>query len=414
MDKEFDVTLDISFVRRQFPAFSVAGLADQAFFENAGGSYACGQVIDRLTRFYRERKVQPYGPYGAAQAGGAEMDEARSRLAGLMGVAPHEVSFGPSTTANTYVLAQAFRRALKPGEAIVVTNQDHEANSGPWRRLGEEGIEIREWQIDPETGHLDPARLAGLLADGRVRLVCFPHCSNVVAEINPVARIVEMAHDAGAVACVDGVSYAPHGLPNMPELGADIYLFSAYKVYGPHQGIMVIREELGMRLPNQGHYFNADSLYKRFTPAGPDHAQIAACAGMADYFDALHAHHFAPEPDAAKRSAAVHDLMRAQEVATCQPLLDYLAARNDLRLLGPRAAGLRAPTVAVALDRAAEPVSEALSRHGINCWAGDFYAVRPLNAMGVDLERGVLRLSMTHYTSAEDVTRLIAALDEEL
>ena len=200
----------------------------------------------------------------------------------------------------------------------------------------------------------------------------------------------------------------------MPELGADIYLFSAYKVYGPHQGIMVIREELGMRLPNQGHYFNADSLYKRFTPAGPDHAQIAACAGMADYFDALHAHHFAPEADAAKRSAAVHDLMRAQEVATCQPLLDYLAVRNDLRLLGPRAAGLRAPTVAVALDRAAEPVSEALSRHGINCWAGDFYAVRPLNAMGIDLERGVLRLSMTHYTSAEDVTRLIAALDEEL
>ena len=408
------MTLDLSFVRAQFPAFSVPQLADRAFFENAGGSYACGQVIDRLTRFYVERKVQPYAPYAAAEAGGAEMDEARARLAAMMGVGAHELSFGPSTTANTYVLAQAFRRALRPGEAIVVTNQDHEANSGPWRRLAEDGVEIREWQIDPETGHLDPAQLAGLLADGKVRLVCFPHCSNVVAEINPVAGIVAMAHAAGAAACVDGVSYAPHGLPDVAGLGADIYLFSAYKVFGPHQGVMVIREALGMRLPNQGHWFNGDNLYQRFTPAGPDHAQIAASAGIADYFDALHAHHFAPEPDAAKRGAAVHDLIRAHEVAVCQPLLNYLAERNDLRLIGPREAGRRAPTVAVALDRAAEPVSAVLADHGINCWAGDFYARRPLTAMGVDAQRGVLRLSLVHYTSAADVARLIGALDEVL
>ena len=408
------MTLDLKFVRAQFPAFALPGLKDQAFFENAGGSYACGQVIDRLTRFYRERKVQPYAPYAAALAGGAEMDEARRRLAALMGVMADELSFGPSTTANTYVLAQAFRRWLKPGAAIVVTNQDHEANSGPWRRLAEEGIEIREWQIDAETGHLDPARLAPLLADGKVALVCFPHCSNVVAEINPVAGIVAMAHAAGAVTCVDGVSYAPHGLPDVGALGADIYLFSAYKVYGPHQGVMVIREDLGMRLPNQGHYFNANDLYKRFTPAGPDHAQIAASAGMADYFEALHAQHFAPEPDAARRGSAVHDLLRAHEVVLCQPLLDYLAARNDLRLIGPRDAARRAPTVAVALDRDAEPVSAALAAQGINCWAGDFYAVRPLTALGVDPGRGVLRLSMVHYTSPEDVARLIRALDRVL
>lgn len=406
--------LDLTFVRSQFPAFAVAGLKDQAFFENAGGSYACGPVIDRLTRFYRERKVQPYAPYAAAQAGGAEMDEARARLAAMMGVATHEVSFGPSTTANTYVLAQAMRQTLKPGAAIVVTNQDHEANSGPWRRLAADGIEVREWRIDPETGHLDPETLAPLLADGRVRLVCFPHCSNVVAEINPVAGIVEMVHKAGAAACVDGVSYAPHGLPDVGALGADVYLFSAYKVYGPHQGIMVIREGFGMGLANQGHYFNGSTLYKRFTPAGPDHAQIAAAAGIADYFDALHAHHFAPEPNAARRGAAVHDLIRAHETALCQPLLDYLAARNDLRLIGPRDADRRAPTVAVALDRPAEPVSEVLARDGINCWAGDFYAVRPLEAMGVDLAKGVLRLSMVHYTSGEDVDRLIAALDRVL
>ena len=408
-------SLDMTFVRSQFPAFAQDLTASHAFFENAGGSYPCAQVVDRLHRFYTERKVQPYGPYPAAQAGGAEMDEARARLAAMMGVAGPQVSFGPSTSANTYVLAQAVRQWLRGANAaIVVTNQDHEANSGVWRRLADEGIEVREWQIDPVTGSLDPAGLAALLADGRVKLVAFPHCSNVVAEINDVSAICEIARAAGARTVVDGVSYAPHGFPDFPSLGCDVYLFSAYKTYGPHQGIMVITEDFGAELPAQGHSFNAGSLYKRFTPAGPDHAQIAACAGMADYIDALQAHHFAPEADPAARNRAVHGLMRAQEVAAVAPLLDYLAARNDLRLLGPRRAEDRAPTVAVAFDRAAEPISEALGREGIACWAGDFYAVRPLEAMGVDLGRGVLRMSLAHYTSAEDVARLIAALDRVL
>ncbi len=407
--------LDLNFVRSQFPAFDSPVLSSHAFFENAGGSYPCRAVVDRLHRFYLDRKVQPYGPYPGAQAGGAEMDEARARLAALMGVADAQVSFGPSTSANTYVLAQAVRVWLRgQNAAIVVTNQDHEANSGVWRRLADEGIEVREWQIDPVTGSLDPAGLAALLADGKVRLVAFPHCSNVVAAINDVAEISAMAKAAGARVVVDGVSYAPHGFPDFPTLGCDVYLFSAYKTYGPHQGVMVISQEFGAELPAQGHWFNAGSLYKRFTPAGPDHAQIAACAGMADYVDALHAHHFAAEPDARQRNRAVHDLMRAQEVAVVAPLLDYLAARNDLRLLGPRRAEDRAPTVAVALDRAAEPVSEALGREGIACWAGDFYAVRPLEAMGIDLSNGVLRMSATHYTSEKDVSQLIAALDRVL
>ena len=413
------VVLDLDFVRSQFPAFQSPVLSSHAFFENAGGSYPCVQVVDRLTRFYRDRKVQPYGPYPGAQAGGAEMDEARTRLAEMMGVAREEVSFGPSTSANTYVLAQGVRKWLAggPGKsfggAVVVTNQDHEANSGVWRRLAEEGIEVREWQLDPATGSLDPEALAGLLADGKVKLVCFPHCSNVIAEINDVAAICGMAKAAGARTGVDGVSYAPHGFPDIPALGCDVYLFSAYKTFGPHQGIMVIREGFGMELPGQGHFFNHGTLYKRHTPAGPDHAQIAACAGMADYVDTLAARH-GVSGDAAARNRGVHDLMRAQEVTVIQPLLDYLGQRNDVRLLGPRSAEQRAPTVAVELDRAAEPVSEELGRNGIACWAGDFYAVRPLQALGIDLEKGVLRMSATHYTSAEEVSRLIAALDRVL
>ncbi|MCA0994685.1 aminotransferase class V-fold PLP-dependent enzyme [Alloyangia pacifica] len=398
--------LDVDFTRAQFPAFAEPSLRDRAFFENAGGSYTCGAVIDRLTRFYHQRKMQPYGPYAPAEAGGAEMDEARSRMAALLGVETEELSFGPSTSANTFVLANAFRRFLKPGEAIIVTDQDHEANSGPWRRLAEEGIEVREWRMDPETGHLDPAALADLL-DEKVRLVCFPHCSNVVGEINSVAEICTMIHAAGAYACVDGVSYAPHGFPDVGALGADIYLFSAYKTYGPHQGLMVIRRALGEALPNQGHFFNAGSLYKRFTPAGPDHAQVAACAGMADYIDAQAAHH-------GTDARGVAGLMRAQEVALTAPLLDYLSGRNSVRLLGPSDAERRAPTVALEHARPAAELNEALAARGIMAGGGDFYAVRALQAQGVDPEKGVLRLSFTHYTSEAEIAKLIAALDEVL
>ncbi len=406
--------LDLDFVRAQFPAFSEPSLQGQAFFENAGGSYTCGAVIDRLTRFYTQRKVQPYADYEASRLGGEEMDEARTRMAAILRVEGDELSFGPSTTANTYVLAQAFAQMMKAGEAIIVTNQDHEANTGPWRRLVDRGIAVREWKVDPATGHLDPAALEDLLDDS-VRLVCFPHCSNVVGEINPVTEITALAHAAGAFVCVDGVSYAPHGFPDVGALGPDIYLFSAYKTYGPHQGLMVIRRALGELLPNQGHYFNADSLYKRFTPAGPDHAQVAACAGMADYVDALFAHHIGDTTaTATERSHAVHDLMRAREVEATGCVMAALKNRNDLRIIGPTDPAIRAPTIALDLGRDPVAVAARLAEHGIMAGGGDFYAVRALQAMGVDADRGVLRLSFTHYTSDTEIEQLLTALDTVL
>jgi len=406
------MTLDLDWVRGQFPAFSVPSLQGQAFFENAGGSYSCAPVIDRLMRFYRERKVQPNAPYEASRIAGEEMDEARARLATMLGVETDELSFGPSTSQNTYVLAQAFRQLLAPGEAIVVTNQDHEANSGVWRRLADDGIEIREWKLRPETGLLDPADLEGIL-DEKVRLVTFPHVSNIVGAINDVAAITARAHAAGAFVCVDGVSYAPHGLPDVGTLGPDIYLFSAYKTYGPHQGVMTIRRALGELLPNQAHWFNAEMLYKRFTPAGPDHAQVAASAGMADYIEALSAYHGGP--DAGVEAARfAHDLMRHHEITLLQPLLDYLAARNDVTLIGPKDAAARASTVAIDLHRDPEPVAAALVAHGIMAGAGDFYGHRPLDALGIDPEQGVLRVSFVHYTRPDEIAKLMEALDAVL
>lgn len=403
--------LDSDRIRAHFPAFTHPDLDGQAFFENAGGSYTSQQVLDRLDHYYRAHKLQPYGAYKASIEAGEEMDLAFERIAQTLNLTADWIQFGPSTSANTYILGHTFAGWLKPGDAVIVTNQDHEANTGAWRKLEKMGAEIREWQIDPETGHLDLAKLDALL-DEKVKLVAFPHCSNVVGEINPVAEICARAKAVGAVSVVDGVSYAPHGLPDVPALGCDIYLFSTYKTYGPHQGVMAIRPELAAELPNQGHFFNDTKPRYRLTPAGPDHAQIAASAGIADYLEAVA--ELAGEIEGNDPFRRAHHAMRAQETALMGPLLDFLRTRNDLRLIGPADPEQRAPTIAVALDVPGLDMAKRLATHGIMAGGGHFYGYRVLNALGIEPDHGVLRLSFTHYTSEEEISRLIAALDAEL
>lgn len=406
--------LDTNFVRQHFPAFSEPSLQGWAFFENAGGSYACQQVIDRLTRYYTQHKVQPYAPYPAASGGGDMMDSSYDQLAGYLNVAADEVNFGPSTTQNTYVLAQAFRAGWSAGDEVIVTNQDHEANGGAWRRLADTGIVIKEWQVDPDSGMLDPDDLKVLLSD-RTKLVAFPHCSNIVAHVNPVAELCTLAHEAGAKTVVDGVSYAGHGFPDVDALGTDVYLFSLYKTFGPHQGLMVVRQPLLDQLANQSHFFNDGEPRKRLVPAGPDHAQVGAAGGIADYFDAVYEHHFPTQPaTAAERGRALHELFQTHETTLLQPLLDYLSDRNDVRLLGPRDASIRAPTVAVALNKDPQATAEALAGHKVMCWSGHFYAYRLIDALQVPVDTGALRLSFVHYTTQADVDQLISALDQTL
>ena len=405
--------LDPTLIRAEFPAFSEPSLEGQAFFENAGGSYTARQVLDKLDHYYRATKVQPYGWYPASAEAGAAMDRAYERMGAALNVTADWIHFGPSTSANTYVLGNAFARWLKPGDAVIVTDQDHEANTGAWRRLAEIGAEIRVWTIDPETGHLALDVLDTLL-DDKVRLIAFPHASNVVGEINPVKTIAERGHAVGAVVVVDGVSYAPHGLPDLADLGADIYLFSSYKTYGPHLGVMAIRPELGRELPNQGHFFNDAKLRYRLTPAGPDHAQIAAAAGVPDYLERV-AEIAGANAAGADPFRRAHAAMRAQEIALAAPLVDFLKSNaNRLRLIGPHNAEDRAPTFALALSEPGAAVATRLSAHGIMAGGGHFYGWRPLTALGIDPAHGVLRLSFTHYTTPEEVGRLIAALDAEL
>jgi cysteine desulfurase family protein (TIGR01976 family) len=405
--------LDRAFARAQFPAFAEPSLAGQAFFENAGGSYACGQVIERLGEYYRRLKVQPYYVFAASHEAGEWMDRSRARLAEYLGVMHEEVHFGPSTSQNTYVLAQALRALLAPGDEIIVTNQDHEANSGAWRRLAAAGAVLKEWRVHPQSGTLDTRDLEPLLSR-RTRLLAFPHASNIVGHENPVAAVCEQARAVGAITIVDGVSWAPHGLPDVPALNADVYLFSLYKTYGPHQGLMVVRRGLIDRLANEGHYFNSHDVHKRLVPAGPDHAQIAAASGIAEYFDALDAHHH-PHAPAAGRPERVRALLRSAEKPLLAPLLEFLQGRPDVRLLGPADAEARAPTVAFVPQKLApSQVGRRLAERGFMVGYGNFYAVRLLEALGIDPGAGAVRASFVHYTTSDEVTGLIEALKVSL
>ena len=403
--------LDPARLRAHFPAFNQPELQGQAFFENAGGSFTAQAVLDRLDHFYRATKVQPNGVYPASIAAGEAMNNSYERFAKALNVSADWIHFGPSSSANTYVLGNSFAGWLKPGDAIIVTNQDHETNTGAWRRLARIGVEVRDWQVDRQTGRLALPALDKLL-DSKVRLVAAPHCSNIAGEINPVAEIAARAHAVGAVAVIDGVSYAPHGLPDLTALSADIYFYSTYKDYGPHQGIMAIRPTLAAKLPNQGHVFNDDKPRYRLTPAGPDHAQIAACAGVVDYLEAVAALAAPSQGEDPYRRA--HSAMRAQEIALATPLLDYLRRKNSVRIIGPDDPTERAPTIAIALSEPGAVVAKRLASHGIMAAGGHFYARRLLEGVGIDPDHGVLRLSFVHYTTPEEITRLIAALDAEL
>lgn len=404
--------LDLDFVRQQFPAFSEPSLQGQAFFENAGGSYMCQQVVDRFHTIFHERKLQPYYAFKASADLGNEMDQAHQRMARYLNVPTDEVMFGPSTSQNTYVLAQALLARMSPGDGIIVSGQEHEANAGVWRRLTSHGMRVLVWEADPITGQLDLNTLDSLL-DDRITMVAMTHCSNLVAEINPVRKVADMVHDANAILLVDGVSYCPHGLPDIDAIGADIYLFSSYKTYGPHQGVMVIRKSAHAALEPQSHYFNRDIPSKWMTPAGPDHVQIAAANGMLDYFDALDHHHGGT--DDAMRPRRVETLFHQAERDNLRVLLDYLGNRNDLRLLGPNDPDNRAPTVSFTSSRlSATDIGQKLAARNIMAGVGDFYAVRLLETMGVSPEDGAVRLSFVHYTSRDEINQAIAALDDIL
>ena len=405
--------LDLPFVRSHFPAFTEASIRDWSFFENAGGSYPCIQVIDKLTNFYLKNKVQPNYPYPLSSYAGELMEESYKRMAAYLNVKPSEIHFGPSTTQNVYVLANALRPMWKEGDEIILSCQDHEANSGAWRNLEKTGIKILEWHVDQNSGLLDIKDLEELLSP-RTRMIAYPHCSNIIGYINPVKTISELAHSHGAITVVDGVGLAPHGFPDLKDLGADIYLFSTYKTFGPHLGVMYVDGKLVRNMENQSHFFKKGISRSMITPAGPDHAQIAAVSGILEYFDILYDHHFNEDALPEARNKKLNKLFQDHEVKLMEPLFDYLKSRDDLKVVGSTTTDDRTPIISILpLKEDLRKLYSSLTDHKLMLGMGHFYAVRPLMDMGIALDPGVLRISFIHYTSMEDIQKLIYALEKE-
>lgn len=403
-------TLNLEFIRTQFPAFSEPTLKGWAFFENAGGSYPCIQVINKLTNFYMKNKVQVGYPYPASTLAWNLMDASYKRMAEYLNVDESEVHFGPSTTQNIYVLANAMRPMWKDGDEIIVSCQDHEANGGAWRKLSKKGIKIIEWHVHAKTGLLSLAELETLITN-RTKMVAYPHCSNVIGHINPVKEISQLAHKHGVISVVDGVGLAPHGFPDIKNLEADIYLFSLYKTFGPHLGLMYVQKDLIMKMENQSHYFKDGMIRSMLTPAGPDHAQIAAASGILDYFDAVYAHHFNEEVTPSMKNLALNKLFQQHENGLLVHLLKFLKSRNDIEIVGPESSENRAPIVSIIpKNKNIKKVYAALVKHKLMLGIGNFYAVRPLIDMNIPLQPGVLRISFLHYTSIEDLNQLIHGL----
>ncbi len=405
--------LDLDFVRAQFPAFTQPRLQGWIHAQNAGGSWACSQVIDRLTTYYLDTKLQGGDHFPAGADGLEAMAQARPALARWLGVAADEVHIGPSTAANTTALAAAFAEVLGPGDAIIVTNLDHEANSGAWRDLAAVGVEVREWQVDPETASLSLDDLDRLLDDD-VALVAFPHVSNIVGQVTPVAEIAARVHQAGAIAIADGVAAAPHGLPDVGALDVDVYLFSTYKTFGPHQGVMVVRRDLARRLPNQGPFFYDAVPEKWFVPAGPDHAQVAATAGVTAYLDLLVDHHLDADLQMPARRSELTALLGDHERGLLAPILDLVTDRPGVRVVGTTDASTRVPTLSLVTERDPVGLAVALADHHVMAAASHFHAWRLVEALGLDPERGVLRISLVHYNTMQESTRIVEALDTVL
>ncbi|MDH5354858.1 MAG: aminotransferase class V-fold PLP-dependent enzyme [Gammaproteobacteria bacterium] len=409
--------LDIDFVRAQF-----SQLNDEpgfVFASNAGGSYVCNQVNNLMEHYNRHTRVQPYSRFASSHEAGEAMDRAKQLWSEALNIDLSELTIGPSTSINTYVMAQAIGAGWKAGDEIIVTNQDHEANSGVWRRKAEEkGITIRQWTVDPETGLLDIVQLQTLLNE-KTRWVFFTHCSNIVGTANPVAEITRLVKaNSSAKVFVDAVAYAPHHISDLKALGVDGYAFSLYKVFGPHQSLLYVNREVTGDLASQAHYFNAGNPGYDYNPAGPQHAQVAACAGVIDYFNLLHTHHFGDSStDTAGKMNDLHGLIQAHENQLGAPILDFLSNHADVQLIGKTNTrdNDRAPTIAFKpLRQSSESLVHSLQDKGIGTENGNFYAHRLITDLGIDPVDGVVRLSLVHYNQQADVDRILTELDRAL
>ena len=408
-----NISLDIDYVRSQFPAFNDPLSSKWSFFENAGGSYVPKNVIKYLNTFMTSTKVQPYANYDISKIAGQNMDKAIQLFAEMIHANNDEIIIGSSTTMNIYVLSNAFKKLIKPGDEIIVTNQDHEANIGAWRRLKDHGAIIKEWKINPNNAELEIEKIKLLLSD-KTKIVAVTHCSNIVGSFNDLKSIAKLVHSYGAYIVCDGVSYAPHGFPNVKDLDVDFYAFSLYKTFGPHLALLYGKKNILKQLPNQNHKFLDGKIPYTLNPGGPNHEELVSLIGIYEYFNNLYNHHYPYEENTLKNKIKkINDLIASHEEKIANPLLEYINTRNDIRLIGKKKIENRnrAPTISFTFKNiSSKNVSTKLIKNGIATRNDNFYAWRCLKTLGISTEDGVIRISMVHYNSIEDVDKLINVL----
>jgi cysteine desulfurase family protein (TIGR01976 family) len=419
---------DPALVRPEFPALAALhGGRPVVFLDGPGGTQVPQRVIDAVAGYYREANANVHGAFATSMRSDAILDEAHVAVADLLGAAsPAEVKFGQNMTSLTFALSRSIGRILRPGDEVLISRLDHEANRGPWvAAAADAGAVVREIAADPVTCTLDTGSLDAALSE-RTRLVAVGLASNAVGTINPVAEIGRRARAVGAWMFVDAVHYAPHGPLDVATLGADFLACSAYKFFGPHVGILWGRAEIMDSLPA----YKVRPAADHWETGTQNHEGIAGTLAAVEYLadlgerfgDAVGASSGAgvgAGAAGAGRRARILAGMRAIEAYEHEMsarVLAGLAQIPGLTVHGPADPGRtaeRTPTFAVTLAGwTPRGLAEALAARGIYAWDGDFYATTLVEDLGLAASGGVVRLGMVHYTTFDEVDRLIGTLRE--
>ncbi len=405
--------LDVNFVRSRFPALD----RDFVFMDNAGGSQAAGHVINRLHEYFLKYNVQLGGSYQVSAEAGRVLRKVTGRMAEYVNASrPEEIIVGSSTTMLLRILSMVISRQWEPGDEVIITNSDHEANVSCWTDLQRMGIVIKKWKVNPETFQLDLDDLKKLLTE-KTRLVAMVHASNILATVNPIRQTADLVHDAGALICVDGVAYAPHRSIDVQDLGVDFYVFSTYKVYGPHQAVMFGKYDILRNLDGINHYFiGKEEVPYKLQPGNFNFELTYGIGGITDYFDELFLHHFGGQATASagERWGKVFEIIADHEERIGGRLIDYLRSKPGIRIIGIADGdrNRRMPTISFVHDKyKSSEVVRKVDDHSIGIRWGDFYAKKIIEDLGLIEKDGVIRVSMVHYNTMEEVDRLIAVFE---
>ena len=398
-------------IRAQFPALA----GETVYLENAGGSQVPAVVADAIRDYMLTSYVQLGAGYPVAQRATDLVDKAHDFVRLMMNGKDGEVILGSSTSVLLQMLSRCYAEVLKPGSEIVVAQTGHEANVGPWKMLDRLGFTLRWWEMDPTSCTCPLPDLENLLSD-RTALVAFPHVSNLLGEIVDIEAITSLAHEAGARVVVDGVAYAPHRAIDVSAWNVDWYAYSTYKVYGPHMAALWGRRDALEELSGPNHFFVPDDdLPYKFEVGGANHEGCAGICGLRDYLATLVGEADSNTLDRPAIERAF-EIMTACELPLQARIIEYLRSRDNVRIIGPTDDGdSRVGTISFVHDsKSSAEITAAVDRSGIGIRHGHMYAYHLCEAAGLEPEDGVVRTSLVHYNTLEEIERLIEVFDAVL